>query len=138
MITSCRVLGCDKLAVFESQKLCRMHADFWFPIGGAKAEAIVVPAPESPTSALPTSAADRKGIPVMTGFLDYFPAAVAEVAKVSKAGNDQHNPGQPMHWAREKSKDHADCAMRHLMDRGTFDTDGFRHSAKAAWRAMAN
>ena len=36
-------------------------------------------------------------------------AALAEVARVSKAGNDQHNPGQPLHWARDKSADHADC-----------------------------
>jgi hypothetical protein len=42
-----------------------------------------------------------------------------------------------MHWARGKSMDHADCAVRHLMERGTIDTDGLRHSAKAAWRALA-
>lgn len=73
----------------------------------------------------------------MTGVLDYFPDAVAEVARCSKAGNDQHNPGQPLHWAREKSTDHADCLVRHLMERGTIDSDGIRHSAKAAWRALA-
>ena len=69
--------------------------------------------------------------------LDYFPLAIAEVAKCSKAGNDQHNPGQPLHWAKGKSTDHADCIPRHLIDRGTFDTDGIRHSAKLAWRALA-
>lgn len=71
------------------------------------------------------------------GLLDYFPDALAEVARVSKAGNDQHNPGQPLHWAKEKSTDHADCIIRHLVDRGTLDTDGQRHSAKVAWRALA-
>lgn len=80
---------------------------------------------------------DRKNHPVATGVLDYFPDAIMEVALCSKVGNDQHNPGQPLHWAREKSSDHADCAVRHLMDRGTIDTDGIRHSAKAAWRALA-
>jgi len=69
--------------------------------------------------------------------LDYFPAALAAVARVSKAGNDQHNPGKPLHWARGKSNDHADCIGRHLVDRGTFDVDGQRHSAKLAWRALA-
>jgi hypothetical protein len=72
-----------------------------------------------------------------TGVLDYFPDAIAEVARVSKAGNDQHNPGQPLHWAKEKSSDHADCIVRHLVDRGTLDSDGMRHSAKVAWRALA-
>ena len=86
---------------------------------------------------LPTNPDDRKAIPLCTGVLDYFPAALAEVARVSKTGNDQHNPGEPLHWAREKSTDHADCIVRHLMERGTVDTDGMRHSAKLAWRALA-
>ncbi len=64
-------------------------------------------------------------------------AVLAEIARVSKVGNDQHNPGQPLHWDRTKSLDHADCLVRHLMDRGTIDSDGQRHSAKAAWRALA-
>lgn len=77
-----------------------------------------------------------------SGLLDYFPAALAAVAQVSKVGNDKHNPGQPLHHARGKSMDHADCIMRHLADRGTIDNDPadavkLRHSAKLAWRALA-
>ena len=86
---------------------------------------------------LPTEAAARKGLPVVTGVLDYFPDALAAVAACSKAGNDQHNPGQPLHWSRGKSTDHADCIGRHLIERGTVDSDGIRHSAKLAWRALA-
>lgn len=71
------------------------------------------------------------------GVLWYFPAALAEIARVSKAGNDQHNPGQPMHHARGKSTDHADCILRHLADAGLKDSDGLRHTAKVAWRALA-
>jgi hypothetical protein len=70
--------------------------------------------------------------------LDYFPLALLEVAKVSKAGNDQHNPGQPLHWARGKSMDQADTTIRHVMERGGIDTDGNRHLAKAAWRILAD
>jgi hypothetical protein len=92
--------------------------------------------PEKPMM-LPSDPTERKGIPICTGVLDYFPLAMAEVARVSKAGNDQHNPGQPLHWAKEKSTDHADCITRHLIERGTYDTDGVRHSAKVAWRALA-
>lgn len=90
-----------------------------------------------PDKTLPEEAAERKALPVASGVLDYFPAALAAVAAVSKAGNDQHNPGEPLHWARGKSSDHADALLRHLMERGTVDTDGLRHSAKAAWRALA-
>jgi hypothetical protein len=86
---------------------------------------------------LPTDAKARKEAPMARGVLDYFPNALAEVAHVSKVGNDQHNPGQPMHWAKGKSTDHADCILRHLAERGTIDSDGLRHSAKVAWRALA-
>jgi hypothetical protein len=86
---------------------------------------------------LPTDAAVRKSIPIATGVLDYFPLALAEVAVVSRVGNDQHNPGQPLHWDKSKSTDHADSLVRHLLERGGFDSDGVRHSAKIAWRALA-
>lgn len=88
-------------------------------------------------SPLPSDKQARKDTPVTSGVLDYFPAAIAEIARVSKAGNDQHNPGQPLHWARGKSSDHADCIVRHVMERGSIDDDGMRHTAKAAWRALA-
>lgn len=86
---------------------------------------------------LPSDAKDRKNLPIYSGVLSYFPDAIAAVAAVSQAGNDQHNPGQPLHWSREKSADHADCIARHLMEHGLLDTDGMRHSAKMAWRALA-
>ena len=86
---------------------------------------------------LPTDAQERKQIPIVSGVLDYFPLAIAEVAKCSKAGNDQHHPGESLFWDKTKSTDHADCIGRHLIDRGKFDTDGQRHSAKLAWRALA-
>jgi len=86
---------------------------------------------------LPEAAAARKALPICTGVLDYFPDALAAVAHCSKVGNDQHNPGLPLHWAKEKSTDEADALVRHLMQRGTWDNDGVRHSAKVAWRALA-
>jgi hypothetical protein len=79
----------------------------------------------------------RKNRPLVTGVLDYFPDALLEVAYCSKVGNDQHNPEQPLHWAKEKSADEADALVRHLLKRGTLDKDGVKHSAKVAWRALA-
>ena len=86
---------------------------------------------------LTSGAKARKEVPVCTGVLDYFPDALAAVAEVSWQGNQRHNPGEPLHWAREKSADHGDCLVRHLLERGTIDTDGQRHTAKMAWRALA-
>ena len=86
---------------------------------------------------LSKDAQERKNTPIVTGVLDYFPDAIAEVAHVSFIANEQHNPGEPMHWAKEKSQDEADALVRHLIERGGFDTDGLRHSAKVAWRGLA-
>ena len=88
-------------------------------------------------SAKKTVAEVRKGRPVFSGVLRYFPDAILAVAEASQAGNDQHHPGKPLHWDRSKSMDHHDALTRHLMDAGTVDTDGIRHSAKVAWRALA-
>ena len=88
-------------------------------------------------STLPTDSALRKQFPVATGVLDYFPDALVAVAAVSYLGNEQHNPGEPVHWARGKSMDQDDTMIRHFLERGTLDTDGQRHSAKMAWRALA-
>lgn len=86
---------------------------------------------------LPTDAKARKEIPMATGLVDYFPDALAAIARVSYLGNKQHNGDAPLHWSRHKSTDHADCIMRHLTQRGTKDDDGQLHEAKLAWRALA-
>lgn len=87
---------------------------------------------------LPTTAPERKQLPIFNGVMRYFPDAIAAIAEVSRVGNDQHNPGQPLHWDRSKSTDELDALARHLLDAGTLDVDGIRHSAKVAWRALAN
>ena len=88
---------------------------------------------------LPTDSKERKNVPIASGVLDYFPAALAEVAKVSKAGNDQHNPGESLGWDRSKSMDHEDCMARHLVDINTLDpvTKEYEHAKRNAWRALA-
>lgn len=83
------------------------------------------------------TAKERKEMPIFSGVLMYFPDALMEVAKVSKKGNDQHNPNSPLHWDRGKSQDEPDALVRHLLEIGTLDSDGMRHSAKVAWRALA-
>jgi len=93
----------------------------------------------APTRAttLPEDPALRKQYPMATGLLFYFPDALAAVANISWHGGQQHNPGKPLFWDRSKSQDEADTAVRHLAQSGTLDTDGRRHTAKAAWRILA-
>lgn len=81
----------------------------------------------------------NKDFPVYSGVMRYFPLALKEVARVSVAGNKQHNEGVPLlYWDRKKSNDHADALARHLLNAGLRDDDGILHSAKIAWRALAN
>ena len=87
----------------------------------------------------PTKAELRKATPVFSGVLKYFPNALKEVSKCSKAGNDQHHPNKPLHWDMEKSKDEYDALTRHLIDHtiNPIDDDGMLHLTKVAWRALA-
>lgn len=88
-------------------------------------------------SIIPQDAKLRKQYPMASGLLDYFPDALAVISNVSYLGNEQHNSGKPIHWDRSKSGDESDTIIRHFAQRGTIDSDGVRHSAKMAWRALA-
>lgn len=96
--------------------------------------------PDTPSMEIKTAsrtAAWRKQRPLCTGVLDYFTDALLEVAHCSYVGNKQHHDGSPLHWDKSKSRDEADALLRHLLQRGTYDEDGVRHTAKVAWRALA-
>lgn len=83
----------------------------------------------------------RKQTPVFSGVLNYFPDAIMDVARLSHAGNEKHNPGEPLHWARGKSLDHEDCIARHLLDSRAYTTEAgqrFLHATCLAWRALAH
>jgi len=99
---------------------------------------------------LPIDSQERKNYPLLSGCLNYFPAALAGVANISKKGNDKHNPGQELHHARGKSMDHPDCIVRHLMDvqdllaqdnRSALTPKGIgqllEEVSSLAWRALA-
>lgn len=81
---------------------------------------------------------DRKNEPVHSGVVAYFPRAVRAISRVSKRGNDKHNPGQPVHWSKDKSTDHPDCAARHALTPYEIDPEtGELHLAHKAWRTLA-
>lgn len=85
---------------------------------------------------LPTDSAARKRIPMYTGLLVYFPDALAAVAQHSFDNNEKHNPGELLHWSREKSSDHLNCCVRHLTDIAT-GADKIEELKALAWRALA-
>lgn len=93
--------------------------------------------------ALPSDDKLRKEIRAFQGVIKYFPEAIAAVALLSKRANDQHNPGEPMHWAKEKSTEELDSLMNHVIDiacKGELsrDSDGMLDAVKVAWRGLAN
>lgn len=130
----------------DSQDMATLHDDYEFtfdetdPYYTPEEWAQVIKAAPKGTKPAPKQdiAAYRKGIPVFSGVLNYFPDAIRAVAICSRIGNDQHNPDKPLFWDRSKSGDELDALTRHLIEAGTVDTDGIRHSAKVAWRALAN
>lgn len=93
--------------------------------------------PVATRGSLPDDVAKRNEYPMAGGLLDYFPNALAEVSRLSYIATQQHHSDKPMHWDRSKSRDHRSKIMRHLIDTGTVDDKGMRHSAMVAWRALA-
>ena len=86
---------------------------------------------------LPDEDALRGEFPMADGLLDYFPNALAAIARHSKLAGDKHHPGEPLHWERAKSTDHRNKILRHLVDSGKKDAEGNLHSVGLAWRALA-
>ena len=80
----------------------------------------------------------RKQSPIYSGVFKYFPDALLNIARQSWHGNEKHNKGEPLHWARGKSNDHYDALLRHMLTPKKIDPDtGLIHAVAVAWRAMA-
>lgn len=89
---------------------------------------------------LPTDYAARKLQQMWTYLTEYFPLSFEAEVQVAVVGNEQHNKGEPLHWARDKSTDQMNTAFRHMWDHTTVgpkDIDGTYHLAKAIWRLKA-
>jgi hypothetical protein len=89
---------------------------------------------------LPQTSAERKEYPIHSGVFRYFPAALAEVSRVSKFGNDKHCPEGELTHMRGLSMDHFDCILRHLIDHEDDPLEpesGLYQLAFVAWRALA-
>lgn len=123
------------------------HVDGIVEVASDTAKFVPRPAPDtirdrSNTPAddvLPNDAKARKAVPA-GAVLDYFDSAWVEIAKALQDGNDQHNPGEPLHWSRGKSADHEHCIIRHFLQRGKLSISPtgavIRHSTYMAIRAL--
>lgn len=128
------------LAVLVAEEQKQRETGF-FSSAGERVPLEAVPPPPF----MSTDSATRKLMPVATGFLKYFPDAVLLQAWVSRAGNEKHNPGQPLHWDKSKSADEPDAEVRHMLDhfRNVAPDPGLEplahlgHLASKAWRANA-
>jgi hypothetical protein len=132
--------GFKRLLAMEQEKTIKQEqraAECVWTDEGEDVSVDVYPADPETVPVLPTDSAERKGLPIFSGVVDYFPNALAEVARVSREGNDKHNPGQPLGWDRSKSQDHADCIQRHLIDHKTLTNGRYKDAAELAWRALA-
>ena len=78
----------------------------------------------------------REQWPLYSGCLEYFPAALAEVARWSKVGGAKYNNDQ-LRWVREMSTNHQDKILRHLLDYDQEEENGFIEAVPLAWRALA-
>ena len=86
------------------------------------------------------TSAERKEVAVARGLFAYFPDALALIARHSVRSNEKHNPGQPLHWSRDKSSDHEDCIDRHSLSIAVDpdSLDGLEpHMVCRAWRSLA-
>lgn len=109
------------------------------PYLNTQGESKAAGATTAPPLSLPEDDALRGEFALADGLFDYFPNALAAVARHSKLAGDKHHPGEPMHWERSKSTDHRNKIARHLIDAGDgrVDKDGNLHSVALAWRALA-
>ena len=83
----------------------------------------------------------RKNTPIHTVLTEYFPDAFMAIAQQCQQGDTKHNPqnaGNPPFWAREKSKDHLNCVVRHAMTPNRHDEEtNLPECVAMAWRALA-
>lgn len=80
---------------------------------------------------------DSKKIPVVRGFLEYFPNAIAAVAEVSKFGATKYDWGNWRHVDNGVER-YTEALGRHFIAENEIDPEsGLAHAAHTAWNAMA-
>ena len=85
---------------------------------------------------LPDDNEVRQQYPLFDALFGYFPAALCEVARWSKVGGAKWNDDK-LRWVREKSTDHENKILRHLLDYDQVEENGFVEAVPLAWRALA-
>jgi hypothetical protein len=118
------------------------------PSEAEPAPRMCTPPPREPVPVPPfmsTDSATRKGMPVATGFVEYFPDAMLIASMVSLVGAIKHCGGK-LGWDKSKSGDEPDAELRHMIDRFRGDPADpglealahLGHYASKLWRAAAD
>lgn len=126
---------CDVVYPFAEEQGCPVHPKKP-PFPPVNREPLLPPGTKLSCDLPNPFPGNRKEYPIFTGLLMYFPDACAAVARCSYIANEQHNPGEPVHWDKSKSVGEGNELLRHLMQGGSLDSDGIAHDVKAAWRAL--
>ena len=92
----------------------------------AKAKAFMRQASEE-SKVFPEADEERAKYKVATFICEFFPHAIAELARFSYEMQAKHCPGQPMCWAKDKSIGDGNQLIRHLMD---------KEYTNVAWRGL--
>lgn len=72
-----------------------------------------------------------------TVFAGMYPNACVKLAAYAEYGSAKHNPGEPLHWAFDKSSEHAESAARHLAQCDQIDPEtGESHALGLLCRAF--
>jgi hypothetical protein len=125
--------------------------DTWSSIPPSEAEPAPRPCTPPPREPVPvppfmsTDSAVRKGMPVATGFVQYFPDAMLIASVISRVGAVKHCGGK-LGWDKSKSGDEPDAELRHMIDRFRGDPADaglealahLGHYASKLWRAAAD
>jgi Domain of unknown function (DUF5664) len=87
---------------------------------------------------------DGSKLPVVQGFMQYFPRAIEAVTLVSKYGTTKYNKGRfPTSWKQvpDGFNRYTDALGRHMVEEHKGNTycheSGLLHAAQVAWNAMA-
>ena len=88
---------------------------------------------------IPEDDEERAKYPIGTYTTEYCPNAIVALARHSFEANEKHNPGEEIHWAKEKSVGSINRVFRHLFEFAWHHARGERRKAKyhitaAAWR----
>jgi hypothetical protein len=85
----------------------------------------------------PEDDAERQTYPIGTFICEFFPHALAELARFSHKQQQKHNPDGPIGWAKDKSVWSIDRVFRHAMEAQRLYNEGDIEAAGEEFKSLA-